>query len=414
MLNVVVSFSPGLNLYFAPFDNAFQVFVNPQDGIHRVVVDPAYKLYDPKAGVTINNAREGEEYDDHYVTDHVDRDNDADDNNNDDDDDDDENSDDNEDEQRDNEKPNSHHKKSTGARLKRGFTSVSSRNKKFGTSQTKERSYPSTSTAPPQKSQMSFQNDKQPGSDKFFHLEKVRAKGLTTFITVDKPETFLFVENIVNRLVVILPNNVHPLKVARFYLVLLGVHYESYGSVYMRQDQPHIDLFVFFSVFFSCFFLFLAVCVLLWKAKQMNDARRSRHRSLLEMEHMASRPSAHVIVVVDGHSGIGDFYGKEMRTSISHQQGSFKAHVGPNNADGDKLTASTTSTTRATSVGRTQNKKVKNFVVHPIAVEYAHDNAVAVATFLFELPGANTARIRSCFGSCMILPGSNLQSSTKV
>ena len=408
-----MTFCPGLNLYFAPFDNAFQVFVNPQDGIHRVVVDPAYKLYDPKTGVTINNDQESEEYDDHYVTDNIDGDNDVDDDDDDDEDDENSRSDDEEDLQREKEMPDVSPKKSTGARLKRGFTSVSGRNKKLGTSQTRERSYPTSSTAAPQKSQMSFRNDKQPGADKFFHLEKVVAKGLTTFITVDKPETFLFVENIVNRLVVILPNNVHPLKVARFYLVLLGVDSESYGSVYMRQDQPHIDLFVFFSVFFSCFFLFLAVCVLLWKAKQMNDARRSRHRSLLEMEHMASRPSAHVIVVVDGHSGIGDFYGKEMRTSVSHQQGSFRTLVGLNNAEGDKLTASMTST-RTTGVGRTQNKKVKNFVVHPIAVEYTHDNAVAVATFLFELPGANTARIRSCFGSCMVLPGSNLQASTKV
>jgi hypothetical protein len=43
-----------------------------------------------------------------------------------------------------------------------------------------------------------------------------------------------------------------------------------------RQDQLHIDLFVFFSVFFSCFFLFLSVVVVIWKVKQTADMRRAR------------------------------------------------------------------------------------------------------------------------------------------
>jgi hypothetical protein len=76
------------------------------------------------------------------------------------------------------------------------------------------------------------------------------------------------------------------------------------------QDQLHIDLFVFFSVFFSCFFLFLSgtriitlgscilntnvflfvyltgflffpACVVLWKLKQMGDLRRARNRKQL-------------------------------------------------------------------------------------------------------------------------------------
>ncbi len=76
------------------------------------------------------------------------------------------------------------------------------------------------------------------------------------------------------------------------------------------QDQLHIDLFVFFSVFFSCFFLFLSgtriitlglyseykcifvclsnrvfpffpACVVLWKLKQMGDLRRARNKMQL-------------------------------------------------------------------------------------------------------------------------------------
>lgn len=68
----------------------------------------------------------------------------------------------------------------------------------------------------------------------------------------------------------------------------------AYGIVFSRQDQLHIDLFVFFSVFFSCFFLFLAACVVAWKAKQAADVRRARRRHVVEMLHMAKRPFASV------------------------------------------------------------------------------------------------------------------------
>lgn len=86
----------------------------------------------------------------------------------------------------------------------------------------------------------------------------------------------------------------------RFYLVLQAVdspeidNRVAYGIVFSRQDQLHIDLFVFFSVFFSCFFLFLAACVVAWKAKQAADVRRARRRHVVEMLHMAKRPFASV------------------------------------------------------------------------------------------------------------------------
>lgn len=88
----------------------------------------------------------------------------------------------------------------------------------------------------------------------------------------------------------------------RFYLVLQAVDSTdldkkvAYGIVFFRQDQLHIDLFVFFSVFFSCFFLFLAACVVAWKAKQAADVRRARRRHVVEMLHMAKRPFASVTV----------------------------------------------------------------------------------------------------------------------
>lgn len=92
----------------------------------------------------------------------------------------------------------------------------------------------------------------------------------------------------------------HSLETTRFFLVLQSLDPPdndkkvAYGIVFFRQDQLHIDLFVFFSVFFSCFFLFLAACVVAWKAKQAADVRRARRRHVVEMLHMAKRPFATV------------------------------------------------------------------------------------------------------------------------
>lgn len=122
-----------------------------------------------------------------------------------------------------------------------------------------------------------------------------KAYGLKTFITVEDPTDILIVHNVTNRLVITLPQNGHDLRSAKFYLIIEGKSEDmegSLGSVFFRQDQPRIDLFVFFSVFFSCFFLFLAVCVVVWKIKQGVDMRRARLRHVVEMLHMAKRPFA--------------------------------------------------------------------------------------------------------------------------
>ena len=98
------------------------------------------------------------------------------------------------------------------------------------------------------------------------------------------------------RLVIALPEQLHDLRTTRFFLLVKSNQSESFGYVYFRQDQLHIDLFVFFSVFFSCFFLFLAACVVLWKIKHLVDRRRAIQRHHIELQHLARRPFALVNV----------------------------------------------------------------------------------------------------------------------
>ncbi|XP_062321572.1 multiple epidermal growth factor-like domains protein 8 [Osmerus eperlanus] len=135
-------------------------------------------------------------------------------------------------------------------------------------------------------------------------VREERAEGLISYITVWKPQTVLIVRGVRDRVVVTFPHEVHSLKSSRFYVALRGVgtderQGESQGLLFLRQDQAHIDLFVFFSVFFSCFFLFLSVCVLLWKVKQFLDFRREQRRHIQEMTKMASRPFAKLTVYLE-------------------------------------------------------------------------------------------------------------------
>lgn len=198
-----------------------------------------------------------------------------------------------------------------------------------------------------------------------YELHEQTASQFVTFVSVTHADMFLVVRHVRNRLVMMLPNTAHQLKVSRFYMVLSGSANSSYGIVYFRQDQPHIDLFVFFSVFFSCFFLFLAGCVLLWKAKQAVDRQRSRHRRQIEMHDMASRPFASVLVHVPH--------------THTHSQASDSVD----------------------SVGLRLNV---------VAVEPTRSGSAVVATLMVELPCSwstdCSAPTRACLGSCLLTPRS--------
>ena len=130
---------------------------------------------------------------------------------------------------------------------------------------------------------------------------KVRSSepsSLITHVTLQDSNELLLVRGLKNRLVVTIPQELHDLRSKRFYVILkgssIGTSDESTGNLFVRQDQSRIDLFVFFSVFFSCFFLFLASCVLFWKIKQAFDLRTARRLHVAEMKHLASRPFATV------------------------------------------------------------------------------------------------------------------------
>ena len=184
---------------------------------------------------------------------------------------------------------------------------------------------------------------------------------LHTFIHVPNPHFVLHVRNLRNRLVISLPDHFHDLRTTRFFLIVQSLkanatvssfskkisrppdgyeineykgdnllqysHLNVYtrqtkttyminstiGSLVFRQDQLHIDLFVFFSVFFSCFFLFLSLCVIVWKFKSMSDIRTARRRHAVEMQYMAQRPFATQNIVLEPNKTIPESFQSSSR-----------------------------------------------------------------------------------------------------
>lgn len=147
----------------------------------------------------------------------------------------------------------------------------------------------------------------------------------------------------------------------------------SYGLVFFRQDQLHIDLFVFFSVFFSCFFLFLAVCVVAWKTKQAADIRRARRRHVVEMLHMAKRPFASITILL----GPGSDTPTQMR-----KRGRAKVSTLPE--------------------------------IRPIAIETTADGAAAVGSVFIRLPGTSKSPVSLAIGSSLTVMSRQVPSTSRI
>ncbi|XP_033100156.1 multiple epidermal growth factor-like domains protein 8 [Anneissia japonica] len=132
---------------------------------------------------------------------------------------------------------------------------------------------------------------------------EVTARGLNTFVTVETPKFIVVVFDVKNRLVITFPYMDHPLETGKFFVTLLGkisdYDNKTQGIMYFHQDQLHIDLFVFFSVFLACFFLVLAFCVIVWKAKSGLEQHRNQQERLIQMESMASRPFGKVMILLE-------------------------------------------------------------------------------------------------------------------
>uniref|UniRef100_UPI00358F442D multiple epidermal growth factor-like domains protein 8 n=1 Tax=Myxine glutinosa TaxID=7769 RepID=UPI00358F442D len=226
-------------------------------------------------------------------------------------------------------------------------------------------------------------------------LQLEQAKGLITFVKVKHQDTIVIIQNVQNRAVVTFPHEVHSLRTQTFYMIAFGAegHSHSQGFLFFRQDQVHIDLFVFFSVFFSCFFLFLSACALLWKLKHYLQMHRERQQQIIEMSKMASRPFAKITVYMDFHTRVIVFPTWK-RTDSQFSRIYSHPHV-PDVAPWNRKLL--------TPVAIKKSDESRNrFRPGWLSLEPTGDGLAAVATVLMQLPGGSSTPCQVCLASALI------------
>ncbi len=70
------------------------------------------------------------------------------------------------------------------------------------------------------------------------------------------------------------------------------------GFIKVYQSRMNIDLFVFFSVFFSSFFLFLSIGICFWKVKFAYEIHRRRRTLKHEYHKRMARPFAKIQLLI--------------------------------------------------------------------------------------------------------------------
>ncbi|OQV17322.1 Multiple epidermal growth factor-like domains protein 8 [Hypsibius exemplaris] len=262
-----------------------------------------------------------------------------------------------------------------------------------------------------------------------------RANGMMTFVSAEDRSKVVIIRDIRNRAVLTIPYGLFDLKTSKFYVVVQSVEGAGAGSpsshdvaargrILFKQDQPHIDLFVFFSVFFSCFFLFLAVCIVLWKFKHVYGVRQTRQRVAIELQTMASRPFGSVCLVFERKShpraipvfSMGETVvtpmpspgavaststGEAVLVSGTRKPTPPKVKKKKRNVVDPQLNHHETASPRSSLLG-VDGVPLKVPKLTPMAMEFLQGGAAAVATFPMELPGGPDCPVRFCLASTFV------------
>ena len=111
------------------------------------------------------------------------------------------------------------------------------------------------------------------------------------------PSTFV---NVVvsegERVSVVLPASIDPNS--ELYLTVIPLGNVKY-HLYVRDTSASLNYVVFFFVFFSAFFLLLGLFVSVFQTRSLHMRRRARIQHEFELEALATRPMARIIVLLD-------------------------------------------------------------------------------------------------------------------
>lgn len=220
------------------------------------------------------------------------------------------------------------------------------------------------------------------GDEAVVDRETASSVNLNTFITYNDHHRALIVQGVRKRLVLTFPYDDHILRDTRFYMVFIGRDMSgTKGLVYFKQDISQIDLFVFFSVFFSSFFLVVSVSVFAWKMKQYHTRRRVIEHRVHQLETMRSRPFATYSFLHQTNKPQPCSWRIKRDTAalLLHDPSKVKQHP-----------------LKLAEVRRRP-------LLAPVSQEPTNDGRASVTTVIFQLPGNECSDVQLLLGSSLTL-----------
>jgi len=151
------------------------------------------------------------------------------------------------------------------------------------------------------------------------------------------------------------------------------------GFIRIYQSRMNIDLFVFFSVFFSSFFLFLSIGICFWKVKFAYELHRRRRTIKHEYHKRMARPFAKIQLLI-----------KPSKIFSQNDEKSVEQLASPTITSSVDIPLLLPST-------RTDI----DYSSHVIAVEPLRDQNTCYTTLLFHLPGDLSTQYRLCAGTTL-------------
>eukprot|EP00794_Sanderia_malayensis_P010746 gene10746-11897_t len=203
----------------------------------------------------------------------------------------------------------------------------------------------------------------------------VKANFKTLSMYAEYTGGLFMVSDVQQRVIIGIPYRSQQFAKERFYIGVVtrgtAANPLTAGVLYFRQDLPQIDLFVFFSVFFTSFFLLLSVLFVVWKIKQLNHGRQAGIAHQVALETMASRPFACYSVQCEPNESIRLYNAEQARLLEG-------------------------------SVDAGQPRGGKSYTIIPMAIENTEDDMAAVLTVFVQFPENDESPWNLAVGSALV------------
>ncbi|KAH7637514.1 multiple epidermal growth factor-like domains protein 8 [Dermatophagoides farinae] len=263
---------------------------------------------------------------------------------------------------------------------------------------------------------------------------------ISSYFTMKNLYEIIVVKNIENRLEITIPYRYHDLRTTRYYIMIHGSFHndsdENQAFIVLRQDQSRIDLFIFFCVFLSCFFLFLSMSIMFYRVKQIISVYRARHLQEIELEYMANRPFTSITVVVDDDDDVKNRHESPEMIFRPYNESTTAMMMTPSSKQYRRTTTTQSIFRQLTSGFKESPRKIypadhqhhsmmkeqmknrnENLVTPmPVSIEFTNDNMAAIFTTLIRFPNDDNSNrpIQMAAASTLIWTSSSSSSCPSI